>query len=209
MEIYNNNESEKYLGIQALYNKENVIFGYELLYRKNMINRYPSKTDSDYATASLVNLITKKYPIKQIKENNLMFINFTENLLLSNLFKTFVNFNLSKKIVVEVLEDVNINRVLPKIKEIKENGIKIALDDFVYSEEYDKSFPYIDIIKIDITQKSTMDFSDLKEYITSINPKIKFLAEKVETKDELEYFKNLGFHYYQGYYLSKPIVVQL
>ena len=38
--------------------------------------------------------------------------------------------------------------------------------------------------------------------------KRKMLAEKVETQAEFDMCKELGFHYYQGYFFSKPQIIQ-
>lgn len=38
--------------------------------------------------------------------------------------------------------------------------------------------------------------------------KIEFLAEKVETYEEFEQAKQAGFHYFQGYFFSKPEIIQ-
>jgi EAL and modified HD-GYP domain-containing signal transduction protein len=38
--------------------------------------------------------------------------------------------------------------------------------------------------------------------------KRKLLAEKVETQEEFDRCKELGFHYYQGYFFSKPQIIK-
>ena len=46
---------------------------------------------------------------------------------------------------------------------------------------------------------------ELEEHVKKLsNGKRKLLAEKVETQEEFDHCKELGFDYYQGYFFSKP-----
>lgn len=40
------------------------------------------------------------------------------------------------------------------------------------------------------------------------NPAVQLLAEKIETHDEFDYYRGLGFDYFQGYFLSKPRIIK-
>ncbi|EEX42095.1 predicted signal transduction protein [Vibrio furnissii CIP 102972] len=85
-------------------------------------------------------------------------------------------------------------------------GYKIALDDFVPSPEWKAFLPYVSIIKFDIRiipiEKARLFINKLK------GSKIIFLAEKVETYEEFEQAKAAGFRYFQGYFFSKPEIIQ-
>ena len=63
-----------------------------------------------------------------------------------------------------------------------------------------------DIIKIDF-KITTGDERKKVFELKKINNKIKFLAEKVENKEEYDEALKLGYSYFQGYYFSKPIVL--
>lgn len=109
-------------------------------------------------------------------------------------------------LVVEILEDVLPEEdIVKKTILLKEMGYRIALDDFIYKPEYEKLLDIADIIKIDFlasskeeVEKSSMDF--IKRGKT-------LLAEKVETREEYEFAKSLGFTLFQGYFFSKPEIV--
>jgi EAL and modified HD-GYP domain-containing signal transduction protein len=63
-----------------------------------------------------------------------------------------------------------------------------------------------DIIKVDIR---ALGHASLQEHYTILcQYDVKLLAEKVETQDEFEYCKNLGFDYFQGYFFCKPKVIK-
>jgi EAL and modified HD-GYP domain-containing signal transduction protein len=90
-------------------------------------------------------------------------------------------------------------------KKLKKQGYTIALDDFVFDEKYINLVQFADIIKVDFSITKGYERKTIIEKINSNN--IKFLAEKVETIDEFNEAKALGYVYFQGYYFSKPIIL--
>ncbi|NTV90139.1 MAG: HDOD domain-containing protein, partial [Clostridiales bacterium] len=106
-----------------------------------------------------------------------------------------------------VLESVNPgDNIVERCRKLKELGYTIALDDFVYSPEYESLLSLVDIIKIDFLISKKPEIEGLLRRCR--NSGIKFLAEKVETHKEFEYAKRHGFKLFQGYFFSKPEVVK-
>lgn len=119
------------------------------------------------------------------------------------------------KIDLEITEsatiDDNIN-IIDIFNNIKEKGFVISIDDFGtgYSSLSMLQNMPIDIIKID---KIFVDKADLKNdkniinYIMLIAKRlgVKTIVEGVETKEQVEFVRNLGCDVIQGYYYSKPI----
>jgi len=65
------------------------------------------------------------------------FINFTENILKSDLYSLIP----SENIVIELLEDiVPSESVVNSCKILKKNGFTIALDDFIFDDSYIEHF---------------------------------------------------------------------
>lgn len=104
-------------------------------------------------------------------------------------------------------------KAIPMIKEFTQMGVKIAVDDFGtgYSAlSYLKRFS-IDKLKID--QSFIRDIPANNDSITIVSAiiamakelKVRSLAEGVETADQLQFLKNKGCDYIQGYYYSKPL----
>ncbi len=112
-----------------------------------------------------------------------------------------------KSLVVEILEDCPpTSELLEAIKKMALLGYKIALDDFIPSNEWKAFLPFISIIKFDIR---LVPIPKAKLFINKLrSTKIEFLAEKVETYEEFELAKQAGFHYFQGYFFSKPEIIQ-
>ena len=189
---------------QPIFNRGEQSVAYELLYRKSEINSY-THIDGDEATADVIINGFFNIGVEELSEGKKCFINFTENLLNLKLPTYFE----PESIVVEILEDIPINKELVSIcQELKELGYTIALDDFAIQESYEllpELLKYIDIIKIDFLQTPLYD---RRRMITRYKShQVSFLAEKVETREEFELALKDGFDLFQGYFFSKPDVL--
>ena len=189
---------------QPIFNRGEQSVAYELLYRKSEVNSY-THIDGDEATADVIINGFFNIGVEELSEGKKCFINFTENLLNLKLPTYFE----PESIVVEILEDIPINKELVSIcQELKELGYTIALDDFAIQESYDllpELLKYIDIIKIDFLQTPLYD---RRRMITRYKShQVSFLAEKVETREEFELALKDGFDLFQGYFFSKPDVL--
>ncbi len=110
-----------------------------------------------------------------------------------------------------VIKDVE--ETISKMKQLKEYGVRFSIDDFgtgYSSLSYIKRLP-IDTLKIDrsFIQDFLTDNND-KAIVRAIISMAKSLdltivAEGVETREQLEFLKQIGCHVYQGYYFSPPV----
>ena len=189
---------------QPILDREQKIIAYELLYRKDSLFNEYDHTNGDQATADvIINTFFNIGPCDAF-DNRKCFINFTENLLKLGIASYFP----SDQIVIEILENVEpTDDVIEIIKELKRKGYTIVLDDVIYNQPFITSrfFPYIDIVKVDF--QSTTEEIRNKIIRECKQWDIKILAEKIETLDEYKIAFNEGFHYFQGYYFSKPKIL--
>lgn len=190
-----------FLARQPIFDKFNKLFGYELLFRNSEKNIYQSE-DGDKATIGVIKNSFINIGIDKVTGGKKAFINFTENILKSDIFTVLP----PESVIVEILEDIEpTEEVLELCKRLKTLGYIIALDDFVYSDKYKKLIEITDIIKVDF--KITKGY-ERKKVIDKVNfPGIKFLAEKVETMEEFNEAVSFGYSYFQGYYFSKPLII--
>ncbi len=187
---------------QPIFNLKKEIYAYELLFRTGMANAFPD-IDGEVATTSLLSSSFFTIGIDKISGGKLSFVNFTEDLLLKKYPEMFP----SNKIMIEILEDINpTDEIIETCKELKANGYQIALDDFVYEERFKELIELADIIKIDFLLSSR---DEVEEMVAELSKyKCKLLAEKIETYEEYELAKTMGFVYFQGYFFSKPEILQ-
>lgn len=195
---------DTYVARQPIFDLNEKTVAYELLYRNSSVNNY-QHTDGDQATTDVIVNSFLNIGIKELSNGKPCFINFTEKLLKLGVPSYFNPLS----IVVEILETVELNEdILEICKELKAHGYSIALDDFFVSQWNEMTIEildYVDIIKIDFRTTSRADRQEMIRFIKDRN--IQFLAEKVETIEEYIEAKEDGFVYFQGFYFSKPVIL--
>ncbi len=190
-----------YIARQAIFNRDLKVYGYELLYRSNKDAKGFSGASSNVATASVI-AGTFENGVGLIADKKKAFINFDEEMLFSDLPYLLK----SNELVIENLETVQgTPPVVRRVKKLRKDGYSIALDDFVHSYDEYPLVPYANIIKYDLMATPLDRIEpDVKKALDS--GKI-LLAEKVETREEFEKAKEMGFHLFQGYFFQKPQTV--
>ncbi|SDU47427.1 EAL and HDOD domain-containing protein [Desulfobacula phenolica] len=187
---------------QPVFTAQKKLWGYELLFRLGFKNAFPD-IDGDVATSNVLANTFFSFEIKEILGNKPGLINFTKELILQ---KTPLLFP-QQHFIIEVLENIEPDReILLALKEFHEKGFKIALDDFVYHEKFIPMMEMCDIIKFDLMATPLETLTGIVKDIRS-NYSITLLAEKVETYEEFELAKDMGFDLFQGYFFSRPEIL--
>jgi c-di-GMP-related signal transduction protein len=190
-----------YVARQPIFNKKKKIYGYELLFRDGTANFF-SGIDGNTATSKVLSNSFFTIGIEKITGNKLAFVNFTRDLLIKHVPMLFPNHIM----VVEILEDVEPEEdVIAVCQNISEKGYHIALDDFFFRSGMEPLIDIANTIKIDFRSTSPEDIEKYVEKLSHNN--VYLLAEKVETNDEFQKALEMGFHYFQGYFFSKPEVL--
>ena len=190
-----------FIARQPIFDRNMNVYGYELLFRTNEHASSFGMATAESSTATVLGGLFE-LGLNQIVGNKRAFINFDYHFLLSDSIELID----PKTLVIEVLEDVEVDtKILFRIKELKDKGYKIALDDFAESIQTFPIVPMADIIKYDIiiTPLDTL----IKDVKYGIEKGKTMLAEKIETIEEFKKAKEMGFHLFQGYFFSKPIIV--
>lgn len=187
-----------YIARQPILNINQKLFAYELLYRGYRDHEL-GRVSGDKATTSLLSSVFLNEGFSVISGSRPCFVNFTEELLLKKVAHSFPK----NQIVIEILEDVQPTKgVVEALRSLKAAGYTIALDDFVFEKRLAPLIAYANIIKVDVRLTPLDTILKTLRYLSRY--KVKLLAEKVETVEEFEKANRLGFHYYQGYFFSKP-----
>ncbi len=128
-------------------------------------------------------------------------------------------YHLSKsQITLEILEEISVfgnDKVVFELLQLKNEGYKIALDDF---GSENASFSRMLDLKIDILKIDAMFIKNIHTHknsrliVESIAHMAKLfnyeiVAEYVHNKEVLDVLKDLGIKYSQGYYFSAPLEV--
>jgi len=194
-----------FVGRQPILDLDENIFAYELLYRNSSKNSFP-EIDADEATIGLIVNTFMSIGIDVVNKGGLSFINFTGSLLAKEVF----NYLDPKLVVIEILEDVEITpSLITKIRFMKDDGFKIAMDDFIMQKQYKihaSLFEFINYIKVDFLSSSMKERLIIEEFAVKY-PHIELIAEKVETMEDYNYAKKSGYKLFQGYYFAQPEVI--
>ncbi|WP_373739542.1 EAL and HDOD domain-containing protein [Jeotgalibaca porci] len=190
-----------YIARQPIFDRKLAVFGYELLYRRSMNNFYEGWDDTQ-ATAELINNAFLTMHFSELTEGTRAFINFSDDMLIDEIPRLLP----SETVFVEILETVEVtDELLEAIKRLRKSGYTIVLDDFVFSQRHLPLVDVADMIKIEFNKMNTaVQKLILKKY----RHKIKFIAEKVETREEFQDAMDMGYDYFQGYFFSKPMMIK-
>ncbi|MDH5546416.1 MAG: HDOD domain-containing protein [Gammaproteobacteria bacterium] len=195
-------EQSAFVGRQPIYDKNLGIFAYELLYRSGLVN-VAGVFDGDEATTRVILNTFVDIGFENIVGDKMAFVNLTENCINGTIPLPLTQ----KHVILEILEDVRATPELIKILgEYRDNGFKIALDDYVFEDKMKAFLPVVDIVKVDIQAVDNTKLVEGIKYLKLVGKTI--LAEKIETLKEFEACREMGFDLFQGYFLSKPEVVE-
>ena len=195
--------SEVFVGRQPIYDRKLGVYGYELLFRSGVANNAAGAVSADGATSQTIVNTFIEIGLEKIVGTRYAFINLTENFFLEE-DKLPIS---PRQVILEVLEDIPVtDKLIAAVKRLHKQGFIIALDDYIYSPEHKPLIEMAQIIKIDLM---AMSRDELIKHVKLLKPfNKKLLAEKIETLDEFEHCVDLGFDYFQGYFLSKPRIIK-
>ncbi|MFB9244646.1 EAL domain-containing protein [Massilia antarctica] len=190
-----------YLGRQPILDRQQGLYGYEMLFRNAPVN--VAEIDSDVAATATVIAHTAQLGLEKVIGDAHGFLNVDAEVLMSDIFV----FLPRERVVLEIVEGMAASKsMLDRIADLSTHGFRFALDDArIDAPDVQLLLPMIDYVKLDVR---TMPLASL----TTLAPRFqrhhkKLIAEKIETREEFEACLDLGFDYFQGYYFSRPAVI--
>lgn len=187
-----------YIARQPIFNLAKETIGYELLFRDGEANTFPN-INADEATSKLIMQHHLMLGVEKVAANKLAFINFSEETLLHH-FPTSIT---PGSMVIEVLETVPPSaELLHTLRYLKQQGYQLALDDHDFDPKWDPYLPFITYLKVDVKQFNLIQIARHLRRLASY-PLI-LVAEKVESAEQFEKLKMLGFQLFQGYFFARP-----
>ena len=186
----------RYVARQPIFDREQKVFGYELLFRNGLENAFSGDTN-EASRATLDRSLLMGLDV--LCDGRRAFVNCTRETLIKGL----VTLLPSAMTVVEVLEDVPPDEdVIAACRNLKEEGYLIALDDYVADDAREPLAEIADIIKVEMPLTTEEQRGDL---IRRYGPwRCRMLAEKIETQDAFVRAREQGFVYFQGYFFRRP-----
>ncbi len=191
-----------FIGRQPIYDRDLHVYGYELLYRGGNANA-AGIIDTERATSQVMVNAFLEFGLDRLVGDSRAFINVTPSLLLGDDPLPFSKDQLGLELPEDIVLD---ERLMAAVRELAEKGYTIVLDNFRYHEKLVPLVELAQIVKVDI---QVVDDQTLREYVQQLRShQVKLQAIKVETHEELASCMNMGFEYFQGYFLAKPKVIK-
>ena len=195
--------TEIFLGRQPILDRDQRVVAFELLFRSGR-TQAAGVTDDMQATASVIQHAFSEMGAQAVLGPHLGFINVNAEMLLSDLVEILPR----EQVVLELLETVTVtDAVVARCHALKQMGYRIALDDFVFDDSYRPLLALADIVKIDLLQHTDDALRALVEHLRQWP--VKLLAEKIDSIEQADFCRTLGFELFQGYYFAKPTVLSV
>lgn len=188
---------------QAILNRNQNVVAYELLFRDSPVNSFPDISDGQ-ATARLIMENQLNLGTRYITSGKKALINVGPESLRLDLCDFLPN----KDVVIELLETIEpTDDNYELCRRLFHSNYKLALDDFVYKPQWERFLKLVNLIKFDIRLTPLSEIPPLINKIKQ-HKNIKLLAEKIETNEEYQLARNMGFDYFQGYYFARPMMIE-
>jgi EAL and modified HD-GYP domain-containing signal transduction protein len=194
---------ESFVARQPIFDRHRHIYGYELLYRSGASSTKFDGTEAESATKQVIASTLLAIGLENVLGGKKAFLNFDEALLMDGIYQSLPR----ETTVIEILETVDPTADLVSLcRNIRAEGYTIALDDFVSSPQFEPLTKLAELIKVDLRLTSKPEQERMLELYQSRG--IAMLAEKVETYEEFEWAKSVGYDYFQGYFFARPSVMR-
>lgn len=190
-----------FIGRQAIYDRANHLFGYELLYRADELN-HASFNEGRIASSHVILTAFLDMGLERLVGSNRAFINLTSEFLEGTIPLPVA----PEQVVVEINDEIKpSDTVIGGLRHLVERGFTIALDDTLVNEANEPLLALAHIIKVDTLSHDYDGIRALYEKLRAYP--VKLLAEKIESEEMLLFCQSLGFDYFQGFHLHRPQVI--
>jgi EAL and modified HD-GYP domain-containing signal transduction protein len=187
----------RYVARQPIFDREEKVFGYELLFRDGVENAFSGGDSNEASRSTLDSSLLMGFDV--LCDGRRAFVNCTRETLLKGL----VTLLPSTTTVVEILETVPPDpEVIAICQSLKETGYTLALDDYVADDPRESMVELADIIKVEMHLTTEAQQVELIKRFGGA--RCRMLAEKIETRADFLRARDQGFVYFQGYFFRRP-----
>lgn len=192
------------VAIQPIMRADLTVHGYELLFRGDG-RAAPTGTDGAVMTSNVILSTLIDNDLDRLVGDSAAYVNVPRSMLIERLLLMGQDAYPPGKIHIEIPETaVPDAELIEALADHTEAKFPLALDDYVGLPHQQALLPYVQIVKVDLPGLSSEQIADLLEPLKATGHQL--VAEKVETVEQLDICKALGFDHFQGYLLSRPVL---
>ena len=189
-----------YLARQPLLDRNQALFGYELLFRARAEGN--ADIDSGLAASAGVLAHAAQLGLPRAVGDACAFLNVDTDVLMSDIFA----FLPRERTVLELTASVEAtDAVLWRLAELAGHGFRFAAEASSHGNRLGRLLPLLDFVKVDLRATPVVTMLALVPRLRGTGKRL--VAEKVESQTEYRTCLDLGFDYFQGYYFAKPSVM--
>lgn len=192
------------LGRQPIVDRDGRMYAFELLFRAGKANvaRY---SDDVLATSHVLRHVFAELGIDKALGPYRGFVNCDTRMLL---MPETLDVLPRDRVVIEILESVEpTSDVLARLRELREAGFELAVDDYRGARSgYDALLTLADYVKIDLPRIKPSALEALAADLRGLRAQL--VAEKVQTREQAERCRAIGFDFFQGFFFARPVIVE-
>jgi c-di-GMP phosphodiesterase len=189
-----------YLARQPLLDRNQALFGYELLFRNTPNNS--AEIDSDLSATAGVLAHAAQLGLPRAVGDATAFLNVDLDALMSDIFA----FLPRERTVLELVGSVEATEpVLWRLAELSGHGFKFAAEASAHGSRLGRLLPLLDYVKVNLRAMPVVTMLSLVPRLRGTGKRL--IAEKVESQAEYRTCLDLGFDYFQGFYFARPSVI--
>lgn len=200
----NTNKEQPLLARQPIFDAQQRVIAYELLYRDERHLDAVLQTDPDAQSSSEVLLhaytsISDQGEVKRVPA----FVQIAPRMILEGVMPALP----ARQVVISIrLSEPDNKALLQALLQMSKDGYRIALSNFNYSPEFDTALKIARIVKLDV---QGLHRDAIKQKAAELAPyKVTLLAGNITSFETLEDCIEAGFKLFQGSFLKKPQVVK-
>lgn len=190
-----------YLGRQPVIDRQQALFGYELLFRDTLMR--PAQIGSGVSATAAVIAHTAQLGLDKVIGDAVGFINVDAEVIASDIFA----FLPRERTILELVGTVQANDALvARMTQLAGHGFRFCASGIAAdTPNVQRLLPLVDFVKLDLHDMPQATLARVAPQWRSAGKKL--IAEKVETREDYKTCLDLGFDYFQGYHFAKPAVI--
>jgi c-di-GMP-related signal transduction protein len=193
---------EVFVARQPIFDRNRKVWGYELLFRSAASQTRFDGTEASSATRQVISNGMLCIGFDKLLRGKHACINFGREMLLQDLYTSLPH----QHTVIELTEDIEPDaEVVAAVKRMRQQGYRIALDDFRPSPQMEPLIELANLIKLEMCTPKAEQEVMLKEFHAR---GIRVLSEKVENDTDFRWALRAGYDYFQGNFFACPVVMQ-
>ena len=192
-----------YLARQPIFDRNQLVIGYEIVYRSSLYSAGVNDIEYKEATSRLLLNSYLDVGMDTLLGGHIAFINFDHELvmkespLLLNRGNTIIQIDANTKPDDEFLEKVSL---------FKDDGYLISLAGYNMNMKNDSLVRLADIIQVNVAAATAERLEVITGRFKEANQIL--LAKNIDTYDDYKLCSDLGFELFEGYYFCQPTLTE-